>query len=59
MNFLALLFAHGCQHRFAWPRIDDHGNHYQICLRCGSAYEYDWIMMRRTERPLAPEVRHA
>jgi len=59
MNFLKQLFGQGCEHRFAWPRIDANGNHYQICSRCGTAYEYDWTMMRRTERLLATEVGHA
>jgi len=59
MNFLKQLFGQGCQHRFAWPRTDSHGHHYQICSRCGIAYEYDWTSMRRTERLLVAEVRHA
>ena len=59
MNFLKQLFGQGCQHRFAWPRTDSHGHQYQICSRCGIAYEYDWISMRRTERLLVAEVRHA
>jgi hypothetical protein len=29
------------------------GHHYQICLSCGVAYEYDWEMMRRTNHLLA------
>jgi hypothetical protein len=55
MNLLKLVFGRGCQHRFSWPRIDSKGDHYQICLLCGTAYEYDWRMMRRTDRllPLA------
>jgi hypothetical protein len=61
MNFLKQLFGQGCQHRFAWPRTDSHGHHYQICSRCGIAYEYDWTSMRRTEHLLVAEVeiRHA
>ena len=59
MNFLKQLFGRGCQHRFAWPRIDLTGNHYQMCSRCGTAYEYDWIMMRRTERLVTTEARHS
>jgi hypothetical protein len=53
VKFLKLLLRQGCTHRFAWPRIDDCGRHYQICLACGAAYEYDWEMMRRTNRLLA------
>ncbi len=59
MNFLRQLFGQGCTHRFSWPRIDDQGHHYQICLACGTAYEYDWSMMRRTDRLLAAAVQHA
>jgi hypothetical protein len=28
------------------------GQHYQICLICGTAYEYDWKSMRRIDRLL-------
>jgi hypothetical protein len=44
------LFGRGCSHKFSWPRVDTDGRHYQICLVCGTAYEYDWTMMRRTSR---------
>lgn len=44
------LLGRGCAHRFSWPRIDSDGRHYQICLLCGTAYEYDWTSMRRTSR---------
>jgi hypothetical protein len=53
MNFLERLLERACSHRFTWPRIDANGHHYQICLLCGTAYEYDWSMMRRTDRLLA------
>jgi hypothetical protein len=59
MNLLKLLLGRGCSHRFTWPRIDECGRHYQICLLCGTAYEYDWRMMRRTDRLLAADVHHA
>jgi hypothetical protein len=58
MNFLKQLLKQGCTHRFSWPRIDDQGRHYQICLACGTAFEYDWEMMRRTGRLLAAVVQH-
>jgi len=48
MNFLKMLVK-GCSHRFYWPRVDKDGHHYQICAECGTAYEYDWKMMRRTQ----------
>jgi hypothetical protein len=50
------LFGRGCSHRFAWPRVDDDGRHYQICLLCGTAYEYDWTTMCRTDRLMAVNV---
>jgi hypothetical protein len=59
MNFLRRLFRRGCWHRFSWPRLDDNGHHYQICSICGTAYEYDWKMMRRTRHLLTPQARHA
>jgi hypothetical protein len=55
LNFFKQLIGRGCAHRFSWPRIDDNGRHYQICLACGTAYEYDWKGMRRTDR-LLPAV---
>lgn len=58
VKFLRLLLQQGCTHRFSWPRIDDNGRHYQICLACGTAYEYDWKMMRRTSRLLVAAVQH-
>ncbi len=43
-----------CPHRFSWPHSGVHGRDYQICLLCGTAYEYDWTTMRRTGRVVAP-----
>lgn len=57
MNFLKMILGKGCAHTFSWPRIDDKGEHYQICSQCGIAYHYDWKRMRRTEHLLAPENR--
>jgi hypothetical protein len=56
VKLLKLLLGQGCTHRFSWPRIDDCGRHYQVCLACGTAYEYDWEMMRRTNRLLVAAV---
>jgi hypothetical protein len=42
------LFA--CAHEFSWPRKTSTGDYYQVCLRCGAEYGYDWNTMRRTER---------
>jgi hypothetical protein len=50
MKLLQRLLQQTCSHRFTWPRIDGFGRHYQICLRCGTAYEYDWDGMRQTGR---------
>jgi len=52
MNFLEQLVRLACSHRFTWPRVDAIGRHYQVCLDCGTAYEYDWDGMRQTGRPL-------
>ena len=59
MNLLKQLLHRGCTHRFGWPRIDENGLHYQICLSCGAAYEYDWKKMRRSSKLLAQSVQHA
>jgi hypothetical protein len=32
-----------CSHRFSWPHSGIHGQDYQVCLRCGTAFEYDTI----------------
>jgi hypothetical protein len=50
MKFFQRLFGDFCPHRFTWPRLNGNGQHYQICLICGTAYEYDWKRMRRTDR---------
>lgn len=50
MKLIQRLLQQTCSHRFAWPRIDAFGRHYQICLDCGTAYEYDWDGMRQTGR---------
>ncbi len=58
MSLLQQLLERACTHRFSWPRIDDQGRHYQVCLACGKAYEYDWRTMRRTGRLLAVAVQY-
>jgi hypothetical protein len=40
-----LLFA--CRHQFSWPRSDESGANYQVCVHCGVKYSYDWATMRR------------
>lgn len=39
-----------CRHSFSWPHSSIDGRDYQVCVICGSAYEYDWRTMRRTKR---------
>ena len=56
VKLLKFLLRQSCTHRFSWPRIDEDGRHYQICLACGIAYEYDWRKMRRTNRLLVAAV---
>lgn len=51
MKFLEKLLRQTCSHRFGWPRIDAVGRHYQVCLDCGTAYEYNWDDMCQTGRP--------
>lgn len=36
-----------CQHQFTWPRRDESGDYYQLCVNCGSKYSYDWTKMKR------------
>jgi hypothetical protein len=49
-QFLKRLIEKLCPHRFSWPHSGAYGQDYQVCLICGTAYEYDWISMRRTGR---------
>jgi hypothetical protein len=58
MSFLKRVFGRGCSHRFTWPRLGENGQHYQVCLSCGAAYEYDWDQMRRTSRLLVKAGQH-
>ena len=39
-----------CSHEFSWPRRDQDGHYYQVCMLCAVQYNYDWKTMRRTER---------
>jgi hypothetical protein len=49
-KFLKRLFEIFCRHEFSWPHSGVHGQDYQVCMRCGAVYEYDWAVMRRTRR---------
>jgi hypothetical protein len=48
-RFLDLLLSNPCSHEFCWPRRTATGAYYQVCLRCGDHYWYDWKKMRRTD----------
>ena len=48
MKFLRRLLNGPCSHRFSWPRVGVYGQHYQVCIRCGMVFAYDWELMRRT-----------
>jgi hypothetical protein len=50
VKFLKQLLATFCRHQFSWPHSGVHGQDYQVCLVCGTVYEYDWVTMRRTRR---------
>jgi hypothetical protein len=49
-RFLKHLLQKFCRHRFSWPHSGVHGQDYQVCVICGTVYEYDWVTMRRTRR---------
>ena len=36
-----------CHHQFSWPRREESGEYYQVCVHCGAKYRYDWTRMRR------------
>jgi hypothetical protein len=57
-SFWRRLLEKLCPHRFSWPHTGGHGQDYQVCLICGSVYEYDCINMRRTGRLLAMAGEH-
>ncbi|MGC2210791.1 MAG: PilZ domain-containing protein [Candidatus Korobacteraceae bacterium] len=40
-------FLSSCRHQFSWPRRDETGENYQVCVHCGAKYSYDWATMRR------------
>jgi hypothetical protein len=59
MSFLSRLLNRSCPHHFSWPRTDNDGRYYQICSRCGVAYEYDWASMHRTDRKIAQNATYS
>ena len=41
----------GCRHEFGFPVTDPESHRtYQVCVRCGLEYEYDWEHMTRLRR---------
>jgi hypothetical protein len=51
-----------CPHQFTWPRREESGAYYQLCVNCGSKYRYDWKQMRRSglvENDLPAETRRS
>lgn len=41
----------GCKHEFGFPVTDPESYRtYQVCVRCGVQYEYDWDSMTRLRR---------
>jgi len=49
-KFLKRLLEIFRRHQFSWPHSGVYGKDYQVCMRCGAVYEYDWGAMRRTRR---------
>lgn len=49
-GFLKQFLQKFCRHEFSWPHSGAHGQDYQVCVICGTIYEYDWVSMRRTRR---------
>jgi hypothetical protein len=58
MRFLWRHFEELRSHRFTSPRHGGNSQHYQICLIYGTAYEYDWKRVRRTDRLLVTKGQH-
>ena len=54
MSLLNQILRFLCPHRFSWPRSGIHGQDYQVCLLCGTVFEYDVTTMRRTGRLVLP-----
>ena len=52
-NLLSSVFNQPCSHQFSWPQPRSEGGHYQVCVRCGDQYMYDWETMARAEKIVA------
>lgn len=53
-DFFKRLLEKMCPHQFSWPHSGSQGQDYQVCLICGTAYEYDLVNMCRTGRVITP-----
>ncbi len=49
-SVLSSVFNQPCHHQFSWPQRRAEGGHYQVCIRCGDHYVYDWETMARAEK---------
>lgn len=49
-KLLHSIFRHPCSHAFSWPHLHPAGGYYQVCVRCGDLYMYDWGTMDRCEK---------
>jgi hypothetical protein len=55
MSLLKRIIRSLCPHRFSWPHSGIGGQEYQVCLICGTAFEYDTANMRRTGRVVSAD----
>jgi hypothetical protein len=49
-NLFGSLRNRPCSHEFSWPRARSKGGYYQVCVRCGDQYPYDWETLTRGEK---------
>jgi hypothetical protein len=49
-SLLSSIFNRPCPHQFSWPQCRSEGGHYQVCIRCGDRYVYDWETLARVEK---------
>jgi hypothetical protein len=52
-SLISSVFDQTCSHQFSWPQPRSAGSHYQVCIRCGDQYVYDWETMARAEKIIA------
>ena len=49
-NLFRSVLNRPCLHEFAWPLPRAKAGYYQVCVRCGDQYPYDWKTMTRGEK---------